>query len=113
MAEGCKRDLGARESIDECMEQGDLATIKQVNHTQQLHAATSLEAKVNPNAAVDPSTISLVSRKRCRSEEDEQREVEKRGCEEGMSWWTCLMLGVSQENSKPQVVKKVYNQPEN
>jgi hypothetical protein len=35
-------------------------------------------------------------------------EVEKRGCEEGMSWWTCLMLGMNQENTKPQVVRKVH-----
>ena len=57
-----------------------------------------------------------VSRKRTRTEEEEGegegegREVEKRGCEEGMSWWTCLMLGVSQDNSRQQVIKKHHNQ---
>ena len=51
------------------------------------------------------------SRKRGREieeEEESSREVEKRGCEEGMSWWTCLMLGISQERTQPQVVKKIY-----
>ena len=49
-------------------------------------------------------------RKRGREAEEEEssKVVEKRGCEEGMSWWTCLMLGVSQERTQPQVVKKVY-----
>ena len=57
-----------------------------------------------------------VSRKRTRAEEEEGkgegegREVEKRGCEEGMSWWTCLMLGVSQDNSRQQIIKKHHNQ---
>lgn len=46
-------------------------------------------------------------KKRAR-ESEEEKEVEKRGCEEGMSWWTCLMLGMDQENTKPQVVKKLY-----
>ena len=49
-------------------------------------------------------------RKRGREAEEEEssKVVEKRGCEEGMSWWTCLMLGISQERTQPQVVKKVY-----
>ena len=49
-------------------------------------------------------------RKRGREAEEEEssRVVEKRGCEEGMSWWTCLMLGVSQERTRPQAVKKIY-----
>ena len=55
-----------------------------------------------------------VSRKRTRAGEEEGegegREVEKRGCEEGMSWWTCLMLGISQDNSRQQVVTKLHNQ---
>ena len=64
---------------------------------------------------VETSELSQ-SRKRVREAEEEagRREVvEKRGCEEGgMSWWTCLMLGVSQDNSKQQVVRKVYHQKE-
>ncbi len=55
-----------------------------------------------------------VSRKRTRSEEAEGEGegsgVEKRGCEEGMSWWTCLMLGISQDNSRQKVVRKLQNQ---
>ena len=48
-------------------------------------------------------------RKRARVGVDEEPvEVEKRGCEEGMSWYMCLMLGVDQSNTKPQVVKKLY-----
>ena len=54
-------------------------------------------------------------RKRPREEFEDQeqgqrqgRVVEKRGCEEGMSWWTCLMLGISQERARPQVVRKVH-----
>ena len=58
---------------------------------------------------------SCVGRKRLREGGEElgrggggEREVEKRGCEEGMSWWTCLMLGMDQENTKPRVVRKVH-----
>ena len=61
------------------------------------------------------SELSQSTRKRGREEEEIRRTevVEKRGCEEGgMSWWTCLMLGVSQENSKQQIVRKVYHQKE-
>ena len=49
-------------------------------------------------------------RKRSREEGEFTRVVEKRGCAEGMSWWTCLMLGVSQEKTQPRVVKKVYTE---
>ena len=31
---------------------------------------------------------------------------EKRGCAEGMSWWTCLLLGVDQSMTKQQVITK-------
>ena len=41
-----------------------------------------------------------------------EREVEKRGCEEGMSWLTCLMLGMDQENTKPRIVRKLHT-PQN
>ena len=67
---------------------------------------------VHPAVQTEPS-----SRKRGREEEGLSAavvdggatRVEKRGCEEGMSWWTCLMLGMDQENTQPQVVKKVYD----
>ena len=49
-----------------------------------------------------------VTRKRGRDGEEVREEVEKRGCEEGMSWWTCLMLEMDQENTKSQVVRKVH-----
>lgn len=39
-----------------------------------------------------------------------ERVVEKRGCEEGMSWWTCLMLGMDQKNTKLRVVRKIHTQ---
>ena len=74
---------------------------------QQLHCDSQLNGS--------SSSSGSVSRKRTRpgeEEEEEGSEVEKRGCEEGMSWWTCLMLGISQDNSRQQVVKKVYNQHE-
>lgn len=41
-------------------------------------------------------------------EEGEGEVVEKRGCEEGMSWWTCLMLGMDQQNTRPQIVRKSH-----
>ena len=43
------------------------------------------------------------------AEEGENEAVEKKAAEEGLSWWTCLMLGVGQERTKPQVVKKVHH----
>ena len=52
-------------------------------------------------------------RKRGREEEQLARVVEKRGCAEGMSWWTCLMLGVSQEKTQPWPVRKVYTEKSN
>lgn len=42
-------------------------------------------------------------------EEGESDAVEKRAAEEGLSWWTCLLLGVGQERSKPQVVRKLHH----
>lgn len=107
------------ESTEEFMEVNSStgpATIKheQVSHGEQVHALTSTETRLYPNGVKGefPETVS-VSRKRCRSVEDKQTEVEKRGCEEGMSWWTCLLLGISQDNSRSQVVKKIYNQQGN
>ena len=107
------------ESTEECMEvnpSAEPATIKheQVSHGEHVQALTSTETRLHPNGVKGefPVTVS-VSRKRCRPVEDEQTKVEKRGCEEGMSWWTCLMLGISQENSRSQVVKKSYNQQGN
>lgn len=69
----------------------------------------STESKIQ--AEVTEGSNQCKSRKRGREieeEEESSREVEKRGCEEGMSWWTCLMLGISQERTQPQVVKKIY-----
>lgn len=82
------------------LESQKIARYQDNNQLQQLHS--QLNGSSNP-----------VSRKRTRpGEEEEEREVEKRGCEEGMSWWTCLMLGISPDNSRQQVVKKVHNQHE-
>lgn len=41
----------------------------------------------------------------------EERVVEKRGCEEGMSWWTCMMLDMNHEEyTRAQVaVRKVHS----
>ena len=53
-------------------------------------------------------SVSGANRKRAR-EEEPGAAVEKRGCEEGMSWWTCLLLGVDPgERSKQQVVRKLH-----
>lgn len=49
-----------------------------------------------------------VSRKRARDDQLD-KVVEKRGCEEGWSWWTCLMLGVGQENTHQRAVKKMQS----
>lgn len=73
----------------------------------------STESKIQAEVTEGSSRCGCVkkSRKRGREieeEEESSREVEKRGCEEGMSWWTCLMLGISQERTQPQVVKKIY-----
>ena len=89
------------------------ATIKH-EQVEQVDVLTGTEKQIHPNRTRSEfsETVS-VSRKRCRPEEDEQTEVEKRGCEEGMSWWTCLMLGISQENSRSQAVKKFYSHQEN
>lgn len=71
---------------------------------QHQHERAQVDVK-----GINGSNLS-VSRKRNRSEEGEREdEIEKRGCEEGMSWWTCLMLGISQDNSRQQVVRKLHN----
>ena len=53
------------------------------------------------------------ARKRVRGGEEceggRERVIEKRVCEEGMSWWTCLMLGMDQENTKAQVVRRFHS----
>ena len=103
--------------MEEVVPNAEPATVKheQVSHGEHVQTLTSTETRLHSNGAVKgefPETVS-VTRKRCRAVEDEQTEVEKRGCEEGMSWWTCLMLGISQENSRSQVVKKIYNQQRN
>ncbi len=58
--------------------------------------------------APEPESTTAASRKRAREGEEVVEEVEKRGCEEGMSWWTCLMLGLDQDNTKPQAVRKTH-----
>ena len=59
-------------------------------------------------AAGSCHTVSGANRKRAR-EEEPGAAVEKRGCEEGMSWWTCLLLGVDPgERSQQQVVRKLH-----
>ena len=34
---------------------------------------------------------------------------EKRGSEEGMSWWTCLLLGIPHDRSSPQHFPRTYH----
>ena len=84
-----------------------------VSHAGQLESQKIARYQDNNQLQQLNGSSGPVSRKRTRpGEEEEEREVEKRGCEEGMSWWTCLMLGISQDNSRQQVVKKVHNQHE-
>lgn len=47
-----------------------------------------------------------LQRKRARGQEGTITTTDKRAVEEGMSWWTCLMLGLPYEYTKPHVVKK-------
>lgn len=47
-----------------------------------------------------------LQRKRTRDQEGTVATTDKRSVEEGMSWWTCLMLGLPYEYTKPHVVKK-------
>lgn len=75
--------------------------------------AASIDTQGQSNGAGAGNFSQANSRKRSRTVEGERTEVEKRGCGEGMSWWTCLMLGISQENSRQQVVKRVNDQREN
>ena len=79
-----------------------------VDNTGRSYHGHSQSQEVNPGSSG--------SRKRGRESEEEvvvgggEKVVEKRGCEEGMSWWTCLMLGMDQENTKPRVVRKLHTQ---
>lgn len=57
------------------------------------------------NEAEDPGETKL-QRKRARDQEGTAATSDKRAVEEGMSWWTCLMLGLPHEYTKPHVVKK-------
>ncbi len=51
------------------------------------------------------SASTLIERKRAREESIESRTVtNKRGCDEPMSWWNCLMLGINSNQSR--IVKK-------
>ena len=73
--------------------------------------AQELQSRQNgrdgPSGTTSSCFVSGANRKRAR--EEEPGAVEKRGCEEGMSWWTCLLLGVDPvERTKQQVVRKHY-----
>ena len=57
------------------------------------------------NGAEEPGETKL-QRKRARDQEGTTANSDKRTVEEGMSWWTCLMLGLPYEYTKPHVVKK-------
>ena len=51
------------------------------------------------------SSESGLGKKRTREEATEHIETtEKRGCDEPMSWWTCLMLGIS--SNKSRIIKR-------
>lgn len=77
------------------------------------------QQQLSVTACASSGGESGTTRKRVREVEEEEegggggagasdRVVEKRGCEEGMSWWTCLMLGMDQEKARPQVVRKFH-----
>lgn len=57
------------------------------------------------SAAEEPGETKL-QRKRARDQEGTAATSDKRTVEEGMSWWTCLMLGLPYEHTKPHIVKK-------
>ena len=46
-----------------------------------------------------------ILRKRTRTDD---KVVEKRGCEEDLSWWTRLMLGMCPNSSSLQPIHKTY-----
>lgn len=60
------------------------------------------------NKTVDSGETKL-QRKRARDQEGTVATSDKRTVEEGMSWWTCLMLGLPYEYTKPHVIKKTNN----
>ena len=103
------------ESMDVTL-QGEAENIERVSHEKvndiELFVAATNYSETN-GVGVGPHLLTTSSRKRTRAVEEERREIEKRGCEEGMSWWTCLMLDISQDNAEPQVIKRVYDQREN
>lgn len=57
------------------------------------------------NGTEDPGETKL-QRKRVRDQEGADATSDKRTVEEGMSWWTCLMLGLPYEYTKPHITKK-------
>lgn len=71
--------------------------------TEQDRPSYSTQARVESQQKEQ----SKLTRKRTREETDTL--IEKRGCDEGLSWWTCLLLDVSQENTNPRPVRKFYN----
>ena len=100
------------ESMDVTL-QGEAANIERVSDGQVNKRKGFIAANVSEvEAASSGGRAGCPSRKRTRDAEEESREIEKRGCEEGMSWWTCLLLGVSQDNTKPRVVKRAHNRRE-
>ena len=58
-----------------------------------------------PTPEAEATENSSAKRKRAREEDTVQTIVtDKKGCDEPMSWWTCLMLGITDRQSR--VVKK-------
>ena len=57
-------------------------------------------------SGTEASAEAKLQRKRARDEEGTTSTSDKRTVEEGMSWWTCLMLGLPYEYTKPHTVKK-------
>lgn len=80
---------------------GTSGGIQPSEQTKQLFQQNSVAAAANKSTGCSQQTSTAgAGRKRAREEEEGGTAVEKRGCEEGMSWWTCLMLGVSQESQR-------------
>ena len=51
-------------------------------------------------SSTNTTEFSLKAFDRKRRREEGSSQCEKRSCEEGLSWWTCLLLGMPQENTK-------------
>jgi len=57
-------------------------------------------------SGTEDSAETKLQRKRARDQEGTTTTSDKRTVEDGMSWWTCLMLGLPHEYTKPHTVKK-------